>query len=117
MSLVKNKYLQLFSAFILYSFIGVMGKMSSMRGFGIEFLILVGLQLFFLAIYALMWQQILKKFSLVTAMACKGVVVILNLAWAVIIVNENISLSNLVGSTIIVLGIIIISTEEGRDDQ
>ena len=117
MRIVNNKYVQLFSAFIIYSFVGVLSKIAALSGFGFKFYFYVGLQFVFLAAYALIWQQILKKFSLIAAMACKGIVVILSLVWAIVFFQESISLNNVLGALLIVLGIYIVSTGEENDAQ
>ena len=112
MYLIKKRYLLIFFAFVVYSFVGVMAKMAALSESGVMLLIFIGLEFLLLAVYAFIWQQVLKKFSLVTAMACKGIVVILSLVWAVLFFDESIGVSNILGSIIIVIGIYIVSTKE-----
>ncbi|MCL2827563.1 MAG: transporter [Oscillospiraceae bacterium] len=115
MHLLKNRYVQLFSAFFFFSFVGVMSKMAALSGFGsVKFFVFIGLQIVLLGLYALIWQQVLKKFSLVTAMACRGSVVILSLVWAMVFFQEEITLFHLIGSLVIVLGIYVVATGEPK---
>lgn len=58
-----------------------------------------------------MWQQVLKRFSLVTAMANKGVVVIINLIWSVLLFQEAITIYNIIGAAIIIGGIWMVSSD------
>jgi len=107
-----SKYFQLFIPFFIYSFAGVASKMAALSGISVRFFVLVGFQIFLLGIYALVWQQVIKKHTLVMAMACRGVVVILSLLWAIIFFEESISLFNILGSIVIGIGIYVVSTGE-----
>jgi drug/metabolite transporter (DMT)-like permease len=116
MFILKNKYIQLFAANALFSFTGVVAKLAGADGFGTaRFFIFFGLQLLILGFYALFWQQIIKNFSLITATASKGVIVVLNLLWAAFIFSENINVWNIVGAAIIIIGIYIVATGEVDD--
>lgn len=110
----RNRYFWLFAAFFIFSFVGVMSKMAALSGFGVWFFVFVGLQVLFLGIYALIWQQVLKHFDLVTAMACRGVVVILSLIWAMVFFGEEITPFHILGSILIVVGIYIVATGEPK---
>ena len=116
MLLIKNKYFQLFASLFIFSFTGVTAKLAAIYGFGLTFIILLGIQFLLLGAYAIIWQQILKNFTLMTATASKGIVVVLNLIWAAFIFNENINLYNIIGAIIIIIGISIVATGEVADD-
>ena len=116
MSIIKNKYVQLFFSLFMFSFVNVIAKLAGAAGFGIEFILLLGLQYLILGVYAIMWQQILKKFTLITATASKGVIVVLNLLWAALIFNEHIDIFNIIGSAVIIIGIYIVATGEVVND-
>ena len=77
---LKN-YLGLYSAFLIYSASTICAKLASSQTMFVKVLVFLALEVICLGVYAIVWQQILKKFSLVTAMASKGVVVIFNLLW------------------------------------
>ena len=74
--------------------------------------VFVGVQILLLGIYAIIWQQVLKRVSLVTAISFRGIVVILSLVWAVIIFRETVTLPNIIGSAVIVAGIYIVALDE-----
>ena len=118
MFILKNKYAQILFAFFIFSFVGVMSKLAALsEAFSIRFFIFVGLQIFILGVYAILWQQILKKFTLVSAMSFRGVVVIFSLIWATVIFRENITIFNIIGSLVIVAGIYIVSSEESAAEK
>ncbi|BDF59475.1 hypothetical protein CE91St36_22920 [Christensenellaceae bacterium] len=99
-------------SFIVYSFVGVTSKTAAGQGFFTPaFFLYACLVLGLLVVYALLWQQVLKHFTLVKAYSNKGVVVIWNLLWAVIFFQEVITIENLIGSAIIVIGIVVVSSD------
>ena len=61
-----------------------------------------------LFIYAVFWQQILKKIPLTTAFANKSVVIIWGMIWGRILFEERISWYMAVGAVIVFVGIILV---------
>jgi len=115
LKIIKNKNVQLFTAIVIFSFTGVMAKLAAMSGIGVYFFMFLGLQILLLVGYAIIWQQILKKFALITVTAAKGMMIVLNLIWAVLIFNEIINLFNIIGTAIIITGVYIVATDEVAD--
>ncbi len=110
---LKKEYILLYGAFVVYSTSTVFAKLASQAGFGeINFYVFCALEVVCLGIYALLWQQVLKRFSLVTAMSSKGVVVIFSLCWAVMLFGEKITRNNLIGAVLIIVGIRLVSKDE-----
>ena len=108
----KN-YLLLHMSFVIYSFVGVFSKTVSQQPlFSLKFFLYAFIVFSILGIYAILWQQILKRFTLVTAYSNKGVVIIWNLIWAVIFFHETITIENIMGSVIIITGIAVVSSDE-----
>ena len=98
---------------MVYSFVNVMSKMAAGQGLLTPgFFGFAALELGLLVVYALLWQQVLKKFSLVKAYSNKGVVVIWNLLWAFLIFGEVVTWSNVVGIAVILTGIVLVSSDE-----
>jgi len=99
-------------SFLVYSLVGVASKTAASQdllssAFFAYALLVMGA----LAIYALMWQQVLKWFTLSKAYPNKGVVVVWGLLWAMIFFQETITIENIVGGAIIVLGIVLVSSD------
>ena len=59
-----------------------------------------------LGIYAIIWQQVLKRIELTTAYMFKGTSLIFVLLFSALIFNETITLWNIVGASLIVGGIV-----------
>ncbi|MCR5544171.1 MAG: EamA family transporter [Eubacterium sp.] len=106
-----KKYALLYGAFIIYSMVAVCSKFASSQPTFIRICFFLGLEVVFLGLYAVVWQQVLKHFTLVTAMASKGVVVILNLLWSILLFSEKITLFNVIGAAIIIFGIWMVSMD------
>lgn len=97
----------------IYSGGSVCSKMaSSYPVLSKEFLFFYMLVLFVLVIYAVLWQQILKKLPLITAYANKAVTVIWGLVWGAVIFQEKISVANILGAAVIILGVYFVVTGE-----
>ena len=106
------KYLQLYFCFGLYSFALVFSKLASQQKDLKYTFIFFCLEFAVLGLYAIVWQQILKRFPLVVAMANKGIVVVFGLLWSVLLFDEYVTMWNVLGSGIIVAGIWMVSTDE-----
>ena len=63
-----------------------------------------------LGIYAVLWQQVLKSFSLPIAMCNKAITIVWGMAFSRILFAEQITLKKIAGATIILCGIILLST-------
>lgn len=113
MNNIKVKdYLLLHVLLFLYSLNGVFSKLASQEGFlSKKFIFYYGLTLLGLFIYAILWQQILKKISLTTAFANKGVVIIWGIIWGNLFFAENIKINKLLGIILIIIGIYMVVKE------
>lgn len=108
---IKN-YIFLYSCFFVYSISALCAKFAAGNDRLLKILFFIGLEFLCLALYAVMWQQALKKFSLVSAMANKGIVVIFNLFWSVLLFEETITVNNVIGAAVILAGIRVVSMDD-----
>ena len=106
-----SSYMALYMAFLIYSVSSVCAKLAAQQSTMIKVIVFLGLEIGCLGIYAIVWQQVLKKFSLVTAMASKGIVVIFNMIWSVLLFKEVITIYNIIGAGIIICGIWMVSSD------
>ena len=105
------------TVFLIYSISSLFSKMATQNDPTIQKIILFyGLALCMLGIYAIIWQQLLKKMPLSVAYANKGTVVIWGMIWGAIIFKEEITIKMLIGSAIIIVGIVIIMLGEKNHD-
>ena len=60
-----------------------------------------------LGVYAVIWQQVLKRIELTTAYMFKGISLIFVLMFSALIFNETITVWNVVGAGLIIGGIVL----------
>ena len=65
-----------------------------------------------MGIYAICWQQVLRRIDLSTAYMFKGTSLIFVMLLAFVIFGEQITLNNIIGAAIIVAGIVLYARED-----
>lgn len=65
-------------------------------------------------LYAIIWQQVIKRIDLTVAFANKGITVVWGLLIGQVIFDEELSLNKIAGAVIIIIGIIVVVTEDGK---
>ena len=75
----------------------------------VQFIIFYGLVLIILGMYAIAWQQVIKRIPLMVAYANKAITIVWGLIWGKFIFDENISMKKIMGAAVIIVGIIIFS--------
>lgn len=104
-------YLTIQFAVSVYSFSGVAGKMASGHRFlSLPFMMFFGLEIMCLGLYAIMWQQIVKRFDLSLAYVNRSLSLLWSLLWSVLLFKEHITVQNMLGAVIIICGVIIVNT-------
>lgn len=104
------RYIFLHLSLCFFSFAGVIAKFASgLKFFSWKFNLLYGIELGILFVFAVFWQQILKNFQISIAYANRALVIIWSLIWAVVFFGEKITFNNMLGSVIVLTGVILIS--------
>ena len=96
--------------FLLFSLTSVFSKLASIQynRNGLHAPLLYVFLLLMIAncgIYAIAWQQVIKKFSLSTAYANKSIYLLWSQIWAVIIFHEQLAPQNILGILIVLFGV------------
>lgn len=68
-----------------------------------------------LGLYALGWQQVIKKLPLITAFSNKAITVFWGLIWGVIFFQEEVTLTKVIGILIIILGVVLFARADAND--
>lgn len=109
---LKN-FLLLIGAFLIYSLTGVCSKMASSYAlFSREFISIFAVELITVGIYAILWQIVLGRIELSKAFLFKSSTVVFSLCWAYWIFGEAITIKNIIGASLIIVGIVINSTSK-----
>ncbi len=79
--------------------------------FGLEFMIL--------AVYAILWQQVIKKFQLSIAYSNKSMMLLWSMLWNFLIFSQGITPWKVVGVLLVVAGVIVMNSEAvaGEDKE
>lgn len=108
-------YLLLHIILFCFSLSSVCSKMAARQAFlSLNFFFFYGLVLFILFVYAIAWQQVLKRLPLVTVYANKAVTVIWGLILGLVFFQETITIQKIVGAAIIIFGVYLVVSEGGE---
>ncbi|MBR3249599.1 MAG: transporter [Clostridia bacterium] len=111
-NLVKNIII-LQAIILVYTLASVAAKFASGEEFlSFKFIVFYGLEIFILGVYAILWQQIIKKFEISIAYANRAMALLWSLVWAVVFFHETITIKNVIGVIIVVIGTIIVNSDE-----
>lgn len=98
---------------VIFTISSVIAKFASGSDFlSAKFFLFYGLEILVLGIYAILWQQVIKKFELSIAYANKAMGLLWTLVWAVVIFKNKITLNNILGVIIVIAGIIILNSDQ-----
>lgn len=103
---------------LVYSLGSVCSKLAAQQQFGsLHFVLLYGGLLLTLGIYAIGWQQVIKHLPLTTAYANKAVTVVWGMVYGALMFQEKITLRQLLGSAIIIAGVLLFIYADRRPTQ
>ena len=116
-----KQYLFLYIAFAIDSLATVFGKLASGHPtMSLPFLLWYAADIAVLGIFAILWQQILKKMPLSIAYSNRPLVTILGVFYGVFIFGDRLSLTAVIGIIVILAGIYLVVSEpkekEGNDE-
>ena len=90
----------------------VLGKLAAMSAEGADgwgFLLLYGAEIGVLGVYAVLWQQVIRKVELSVAYANRAVALLWSLLWAVFLFGEKITGAQLLGIALVIIGTAVIN--------
>lgn len=106
----KLKYYILLHVLLVVSFLsGVCTKLAGQHKFlSFWFIFFYGLVILNLGVYAIVWQQIIKKLPLNTAYSNKAITIVWGILWGFVFFQEQIKWNMLLGATIVIFGVIVV---------
>lgn len=100
------------AAVILYTCTDIAAKLASNYPFlSIGFVLCYGGEIFLLGIYAICWQQIIKKVDISVAYSNRAAAIFWSTLWAAAIFREHVSVQNIIGISIIFAGIWMVNRD------
>lgn len=101
---------------VLYTGSGIAAKLASAQPLlSPRFFAFYGIEIAILGVYAVLWQQIIKRLELSVAYANRAMVLVWSMLWAVLIFHNDITPQNLLGVALVVVGTVVVNlgTREG----
>lgn len=113
-----KSYILLHMIVFIYSMSSILTKKAALTEFlSMRFIILYGLVLVCMGVYAIVWQQVIKNLPLNAAFANKSVTIIWGMVWGSIFFNETITPKMVLGALIVITGVIMVITGGGKEEK
>lgn len=113
----KKVFLALHLLLLFYSCSSVLSKMAAGQEFlSWGFILCYGGMFMVLVVYAIGWQQILKRLPLTVAFANKAVTLVWSMVFGALLFQESIKPNQLIGCTLAVAGVILFVKEDAAND-
>lgn len=94
---------------LFYSLGGVCSKLAGREQvLSVRFILLYGGLLFVMFVYAVGWQQIIKRMPLTTAYSNKAVGLLWSTLWGVLLFHEHLTLRMVIGAVIVLCGVVMV---------
>lgn len=101
---------------MVYSMSGICSKKAaSVRLFSLEFCAYYGCIILLLGLYAIGWQQIIKRLPLTTAFANKAITIVWGIIWGFVFFHEAVTAGKVIGAGMVVLGIVMYAYADGEE--
>lgn len=117
MSASRGKTLLALHALLaLYSLCSICGKLAA----GFEFMspgfvLCYGGMIGVLGVYAIGWQQVIKRMPLTSAYANKAVTIVWGIVWGVLLFREAVTPAKLIGAAVVLAGVVLFSVADGEE--
>lgn len=109
--------------YTLNSIIAKFAAKADVEMFSMKFFLFYGAEVMVLGIYAICWQQMIKRFDLSVAYANRAMAILWTALWALVIFKDTIGVKQAVGIALVVIGTIVVNwngkeqnMEEKEDD-
>lgn len=101
-------YTSLYGCYLIYSLSLVSARFAAEHPlFSLASISLYVIGFLLLGIFALIWQQVLKRVPLTMAYANRAITIIYGMVWGALLFAENISWNMLLGAIIIMFGVML----------
>ncbi len=103
---------------MVYSMSGICSKKAAgVPFFSAQFCVYYGLIISLLGLYAIGWQQIIKRLPLTTAYANKAITVVWGIIWGAVFFNESITIGKIIGAILVILGVVLFAYSDQEDEK
>ena len=98
---------------MVYSMSGICSKLAAGESFlSARFCIYYAVIIVLLGVYAIGWQQVIKRIPLTTAFANKAVTVVWGIVWGWFFFGETITPGKLIGAGMVIAGVVLFAKSD-----
>ena len=102
----------------LYSLCDVCSKLAAGQSFlSFGFCLYYGGMILLLGVYAIGWQQIIKRLPLTTAYANKAATVVWGILWGMLLFDERVTPGKLAGAALNIAGVVLYAKADVKEEQ
>ncbi len=102
-------YVSLHILLLISSIGGICSKLAGRESFlSLKFIFYYGILLMTLFVYAIGWQQIIKRLPLITAYSNKSVGLLWASLWGMLFFNERLTIKMIIGAAIVLCGVLMV---------
>ena len=114
---IKN-IIRLQMVVIVYTLSSVVAKFATGKElFSFSFFLFYGLEIMILGIYAILWQQMIKRFDLSVAYANRAMAIVWSGVWAIVLFKDVLAVKQILGIAFVVLGTVIVNSDQKPDRE
>ena len=103
---------------IIYTINSIIAKFATKaEPLSLEFFLFYAAEVCVLGVYAICWQQMIKRFELSVAYANRSMAILWTALWSVLIFKESLSVKQLAGIILVVIGTIVVNLQPGSETK
>ena len=107
----KKKWILLILLQLVIMIYTLSGVAAGYEFLSMGFILCYGVEICILGLYAIFWQQIIKRVDLSVAYANRSIAILWSMIWAALIFGEHISVQNIIGVLLVIAGTMIVNKE------
>ena len=103
---------------VIYTLSSVVAKIATgSELFSFSFFLFYGLEIAILGVYAILWQQMIKRFELSIAYANRAMALLWSALWAVLLFRESLGTKQVIGIALVILGTVIVNADTPSEKE
>ena len=101
------------AAVCIYTLSGIAAKLASGYNFlSIGFIVCYGAEILILGVYAIIWQQIIKRVDISVVYTNRAVAIFWSMLWSILIFHETVTWKEILGVLLIFVGTFVVNMDE-----
>lgn len=113
-----STYILLHIMLLIYAGNSICIKTASLSPtFSFRWFLFYGLTIFCLGIYAIGWQQVIKKMALTTAFANKSITIVWGMIFSALLFGDSITWKKILGATLVMVGVVLFAYADQQKEE